>query len=227
MKRIAAVQSNYIPWIGYFSLLASVDEFILYDDVQFTKDDWRNRNKIKTPQGVNWLSIPVGSNVSRLIREVEINLPWRERHWKTLQRSYSKSPFFKEVSFFLEPIYIEGSETSLSAVNRAFIEAICEYLQVETNLSSSMDLDLNGDRNERLVGFCLQTGADEYVSGPAAKAYLDENLFRQHGIEVSWFDYGAPGSYPQLWGDFIPGLSIVDALFNLGPKTRNLVDVRR
>jgi len=108
MKKVAIVQSNYIPWKGYFDLIASVDEFILYDDVQFTKNDWRNRNRIKTPRGVEWLSIPVGKDINRRIRDVKINdLSWQKKHWMTLSGNYKRSAKFKEVAEFLEPLYLQ------------------------------------------------------------------------------------------------------------------------
>ncbi|CAM5188627.1 putative protein [Castellaniella defragrans] len=130
MKKVAILQSNYIPWKGYFDLIAHVDEFILYDDVQFTKNDWRNRNRIKTPQGVQWLSIPVGQNINRRIRDVAIDARWQPVHWKTLAQNYRRAPHFTEIAEILEPLYSESAYQSLSQVNRRFIEAICGYLSI-------------------------------------------------------------------------------------------------
>lgn len=216
MKRVAIVQSNYIPWKGYFDMIAAVDEFILYDDVQFTKNDWRNRNKIKTPQGTQWLSIPVGQDIRRLIREVVPEPGWQVKHWKTLVANYRRAPYFDEVSAWLEPLYLSRKFENLSQLNRAYIEGVCTYLGVGTRLRNSWDFEIQHGRTERLVDLCLQSGATEYVSGPAARAYLDESLFGAHGIDVRWFDYAGYPEYPQLWGGFDHAVSILDLLFNCG-----------
>ncbi len=209
-------------------MIASVDEFIIYDDVQFTKNDWRNRNKIKTPQGVNWITVPVGKNISRKIREVEIpSSAWQVKHWKMLGSNYRKSPFFDDVESVLAPLYLDNTYTNLSDMNRTFIEAICKYLGISTAIKFSWDYNWIEGRNERLVDLCAQAGASQYVSGPAAKGYLDERLFTDKGIDVSWFDYGEYREYKQLWGDFAHQVSVLDLLFNCGPSSgqymRNVV----
>lgn len=216
MKRVAIVQSNYIPWKGYFDMIAAVDEFILYDDVQFTKNDWRNRNKIKTPQGLQWLTVPVGQDIRRLVRDVQPEPGWQARHWKTLTANYRRAPCFDDVASWLEPLYLDATPENLSQLNRRFIESICRYLGISTRLSNSWDFELRGGRTERLVELCLQCGATQYVSGPAAQAYLDESMFKQQGVDVDWFDYSGYAEYPQLWGHFEHGVSIVDLLFNCG-----------
>ena len=138
MKKVAVVQSNYIPWKGYFDLIAAVDEFILYDEAQFTKNDWRNRNKIKTPKGLEWLSIPVGQDISRRIRDVELpDRRWQLKHWKTLEANYGRAAHFAEVARVFEPLYLQRSYSHLSALNREFIEAICRYLGISTKISNS------------------------------------------------------------------------------------------
>ncbi len=217
-KRIAVLQSNYIPWKGYFDLVGAVDEFILYDDMQYTKNDWRNRNRIKTPAGTEWLTVPVGSDINRRIRDVELplNSPWPKKHWKTLVQNYRKAPCFEEVASLVEPLYRQESFTRLSTLNRAFIEVICSYLGIATRLSNSWDYRLSGEKTERLVSLCLQAGAEEYLTGPSAKGYLDEALFEERGIRVTWFDYGGYPPYPQLWGDFVHEVSVIDLLFNCG-----------
>lgn len=214
MKKVAILQSNYVPWLGYFQLIDSVDEFILYDDVQFTKNDWRNRNRIKTPQGAQWLSIPVGKSIDRRIRDVEVSAPWRENHWKTLELNYRRAPAFNETAKWLQPLYLESQLTNLSAINKSFIEAICRELGIRTRITSSSDYELIGDRNERLVNLCLQASATHYFSGPAAKAYLDPQKFSDHSISVEWFEYPDQKPYPQLWGGFVEGLSALDFLMN-------------
>jgi hypothetical protein len=210
------MQSNYLPWRGYFDLISEVDEFVLYDVVQFTKNDWRNRNRIKTPQGPQWLSIPSGPNISRSINEVEIAIPWRQKHWKSLELSYRRSSYFNEVSSWLKPLYLGSSDTNLSKINTSFIQAINTYFSLNTRITKSEDYVLEGDRSRRLVNICLQADASVYVSAPAARTYLDESLFAREGISVEWFEYEKFAQYPQQWGAFIPNLSVIDFMFNCG-----------
>ena len=217
MKRVAILQSNYIPWKGYFDLIASVDEFILYDDVQFTKNDWRNRNRIKTPKGLEWLSIPVGQAIDRRIRDVELPDPrWQEKHWKTLEANYGRAAHFDEVAAIFRPLYRARRHTHLSPLNRELIEAVCRYLGIRARISNSWDYDLAEGRIDRLVELCAQAGAAEYVTGPSARNYLDESAFAARGIKVTWFDYTGYSEYPQLWGEFSHEVTVLDLLFNCG-----------
>lgn len=216
-KRIAVVQSSYIPWKGYFDLIAAVDEFVLYDDVQFTKNDWRNRNLLKTPTGTEWLTVPVGPDIHRTIREVTLgDHRWQRRHWNTLQANYARSPHFRTMSGVFAPLYLEHRHETLSALNRAFIESICGCLGITTPIHDSSRFRLVDGRNERLLDLCVQAGADVYLSGPSARAYLDVAAFQARGIRVDWFDYDGYPEYPQLWGPFVHGVSILDLLFNCG-----------
>lgn len=217
MKKVAIVQSNYIPWKGYFDLIAAVDEFILYDEAQFTKNDWRNRNKIKTPKGVEWLSIPVGQDIRRRIRDVELpDRRWQERHWRTLEVNYRRAAHFAELTRVVGPLYLERRHAYLSAMNREFLETICRYLGISTRITNCWDYDLVDGKTERLASLAAQARASEYVSGPSAKSYLDEQAFVARGVSVSWFDYGGYPEYPQLWGGFTHEVSILDLLFNCG-----------
>jgi len=218
MKKVAIVQSNYIPWKGYFDLIASVDELILYDDVQFTKNDWRNRNKIKTPKGLEWLTVPVGQDINRRIRDVTIvGSGWNEKHWKTLRLNYKRASFFSEVSSLIEPYYTSKVYSNLSVLNRDLIEAICNFLGIKTKIKNSWDYNLVGGKTERLVNLCLQAGAKEYISGPAAKAYIDSDIFISNDVKLTWFEYNGYPEYHQLWGpEFHHGVSILDLLFNCG-----------
>lgn len=219
MKKVAILQSNYIPWKGYFDLIAAVDEFILYDDMQYTRRDWRNRNQIKTPQSVQWLTIPVQvkGKYYQSIRETEIDgTVWARDHWKTLSQNYRRAPFFSEIAAWLEPLYLAEPQAHLSQSNRRFIEAVCSYLEIKTIISNSWDYPLSEGKSERLADLCAAAGGNEYISGPAAKSYIDESVFRERGIRLSWFDYEGYPEYPQLWGDFTHGVSILDLLFNCG-----------
>lgn len=221
MKKIAILQSNYIPWKGYFDLIAAVDEFILYDDMQFTKNDWRNRNKIKTPKGLEWISIPVGKDIKRRIRDVELlDNGWNVKHWKMLYSNYRRADHFNEIAAWLEPIYLRHQYTNLSIFNREMIEAVCGYLGITTKITYSWDYTLGEGKTERLVSLCQQAGATEYISGPAAKDYLDEAMFNKENIKVDWIDYTGYQAYPQLWGAFEHGVSVLDLLFNCGTSAR-------
>ena len=220
MKKIAILQSNYIPWKGYFDMIAAVDEFILYDDVQFTSSDWRNRNKIKTRQGVQWLTVPVVKDFGQKIRETRINgTVWATKHWKTIAQNYSRAPYFSEVASFIQPLYLERQHELVSDMNRTFLEAINNYLGITTKISWSWDYHLGDGKTERLVDLCRQAGGDEYISGPAAKSYIDEMLFEEAGIKLTWFDYEGYPEYPQLWGEFTHQVTVLDLLFNCGPET--------
>lgn len=222
MKRVAILQSNYIPWKGYFDMIAAVDEFIIYDDMQYTRRDWRNRNQIKTPQGVQWLTIPVlvKGKYYQTIRETELDgVSWAAAHWKALVQNYRRAPHFAEISAWLEPLYLGASYTHLSPLNRTFLEAICSYLGIETRITNSWDYTLEEGKTERLVGLCSQAGGTEYISGPAARDYIDPKVFQDAGIQLTWFDYSGYPEYPQLWGEFSHGVTILDLLFNCGKET--------
>lgn len=220
MKKLAILQSNYIPWKGYFDLISYVDEFIIYDDMQFTKNDWRNRNKIKTPQGLNWITIPVGSDNNRRIRDVIfINNDWRLKHCKTLEANYRKSPFFEEIFSFIKPIIIDENLNSLTELNVSLIKSICSYLGILTPITYCWDYGLIEGKTERLVDLCEKSKADVYVSGPAAKDYIDQALFDKSKIQLEWFEYPNYSEYPQLWGEFQHSVSILDLMFNCGKES--------
>jgi len=225
-KRIAIIQSNYIPWKGYFDLISAVDEFVIYDEVQFTKNDWRNRNKIVTPQGSQWLTIPVEQSIHKKITDIKItNRNWRDKHWKSLKSNYSRSANFKVVSEFLENIYLQSDSLLLSNINRLFINEIAGFLNISTNITDSESIEkLSGykDRNERLLEICLRRNAGIYVTGPSARNYLNVDLFESENIKIEWFSYEGYKSYPQLWGsDFDHYVSIVDLLFNCGERSKD------
>lgn len=224
VHRAAVLQSSYIPWRGYFDLIASVDDFILYDDVQMSNGrDWRNRNQIKTSHGLKWLTISAlrEGRGSKLINEVYAsNLQWGADHWNRITEAYRKAPFFDEVALMLKPVYLSG-ETHLSTINRQLIEAVCNYLGIETRLHWSTDFSRTAGKSQRLADLVEAVGASVYVSGPAAKDYLDESVFAAYGQTVEWFSYSALKPYPQLHGEFMPAVSIIDLLFNCGPISRS------
>jgi hypothetical protein len=200
-------------------MIAAVDEFILYDDMQYTRRDWRNRNQIKTPQGLQWLTVPVlvKGKYYQQIRETEIaGADWAGVHWKAIQRNYRRATHFLEIAAWLSPLYLTHSYTHISQLNRRFIEAICHYLGINTAITNSGDYTLIDGKTERLADLCAKAGGTEYISGPAAKNYIDEDIFIKRGIKLTWFDYCGYPEYPQLWGQFTHAVSILDLLFNCG-----------
>lgn len=221
MKRIAISQSNYIPWKGYFDLINSVDEFVIYDTVQFTKNDWRNRNLIKTAQGSMWLTIPVSTagRHGMTIAEAEISQSnWHRQHWQSWQTHYARAPHFRTYADALRSLYFDHSGTKLSQVNFRFLSATCRWLGIGTKLSLSTDYPHDGDRSERLLKICRQAGASCYLSGPAAREYLDVDLFLRNGVQVEWMDYSGYRPYHQLHGQFEHRVSVLDLLLNEGPE---------
>jgi hypothetical protein len=225
-KTIAVVQSNYIPWRGYFDLMNSVDEFILFDDVQYTRRDWRNRNTIKAATGAIWLTIPVevkGKYSQQIKDTIVIDGKWAREHWRSIVYNYSKAPYFSEYKELFEELYLGIEERFLSQINFRFITAICRILGINTTLSWSMDYQLIGDQTERLTNLCKQANATSYLSGPRAKAYLDEEMFSRQGIELSYMDYSSYGEYRQLYPPFKLHVSIIDLIFNEGPDASNFM----
>lgn len=216
-RRTAIVQSNYIPWKGYFDLMNAVDEFVLLDDVQYTRRDWRNRNRIKTPLGTPWLSIPVQTRgrYEQRIDETRIaDSRWARMHWSAIENAYRDAPHFDAVAATLAPLYTELQSTDLlTDVNLAFLRTLRDMLGIDTPILRSTDFATAGGRDRRLLDICLGTGATEYVSGPLARDYLDVDLFERAGVDVEWFDYAGYPQYAQLHGEFEHHVSVVDLLF--------------
>ena len=217
-KAVAILQSNYIPWKGYFDLINMVDEFILYDDVQFTKNDWRNRNIIKTLSGLKWLTIPViTKSLSQTIKETTIaDARWSKKHWNSVVTYYAKAPHFREYKELFEELYLNCTEQFLSRINYRFLRAICNILEIKTKITWSMDYNLIEGKTERLVDLCQQSGANVYISGPAAKDYIDQRLFNEANIEIQFMNYSDYPEYKQLHGSFEHSVSIIDLILNEG-----------
>lgn len=225
MKKVVILQSNYIPWKGYFDLINDADLFIFYDDVQYTKNDWRNRNKIVTPNGLRWLTIPTGIDAHRLICEVTLHDPsWQTKHWETIRQNYARSPFFKFYRPFFEEIYRGKAWTSLSELNQHLIKSISrDLLKIQTAFDDSRNYVLQGHRLERLLDLTKQSGASHYISGPAAKSYIDEAEFTAIDVALQWKDYNGYPEYAQGPLPFEHGVSILDTLFNVGPTTDSVI----
>ena len=224
MKKVAIVQSNYIPWKGYFDLINLVDEFVLFDDMQYTRRDWRNRNLIKTRDGTKWLTIPVAvkGNYFQKIKDTRVSDPgWARRHWESIVHNYSKAKHFSLYRELFEDLYLGSQESFLSQINYAFLSAICKILGVETRVSWSDDYNsVEGSvegKTERLVRICKQAGATTYISGPASRDYIDETLFSDANISLEYMDYSSYPEYRQLFPPFEHRVSIIDLIFNEGP----------
>lgn len=220
-KKVIITQSNYIPWKGYFDSFQLVDEVILYDDMQYTKRDWRNRNQIKTPQGAKWLSIPVEvkGKYFQAIKDTKVSeQKWKDKHWKTLQGNYAKAPFFKQYQDAIKELYLDCEEEYLSLINYRFLEGINKILGIKTPIRFSSDFKLAEGKTERLVDLCKQVGATDYYSGPAAKDYMDESLFEQESMKVHYLDYSNYPEYEQLYPPFTHAVTVLDLIFSVGEK---------
>jgi hypothetical protein len=219
---VAICQSNYIPWKGYFDLIRSVDEFILYDDAQFTKNDWRNRNKIRTPEGTAWLTIPVDTSgkFGQAIKDTKVaSTSWHQDHWKTIRQNYHGARYFRDYEETFARLYHEAGQLRyLSEINHLFLIEMNRLLGIQTPLRWSMDFKLPEGKSERLVYLCRELNATEYLSGPAAKSYLDVSRFRDQGIQVRWANYDDYPKYTQCFDGFEHHVSAVDLLLNVGPQ---------
>ena len=221
MKKVAIVQSSYIPWKGYFELIRAVDELILYDDAQYTTRDWRNRNRIKTPKGPAWLTVPVETRGLRFQAVKDVRTAggdWAKRHWQAIVRSYGKAPYFKRYAPAFMEFYLGRVDRQLSGVNRSLIEIVNGILDIPTKLSFSMDygFERRAGKSEKILDLCRRCGASEYVSGPSAQKYLETDQFEKNGVRVRFSDYSGYPEYPQLFGPFVHEISVLDLIFNTG-----------
>lgn len=220
MTTVGCIQSSYIPWRGYFDLIRRSDIFVFHDDIQYTKQDWRNRNRIKSAAGLIWLTVPVSKMTTRgVIDEVEIDneQDWGGKHWRIIETYYSKAPFFSvHAGFFKDTLAQRWNK--LSDLNVHVISNICEMLGIRTRFINSRSLGLTGRKTDRLTGICQACGATRYLSGPSARNYIEPEKFAAIGVEIEYMAYDyAP--YPQQFGPFVEGASIVDLLFNCGPTS--------
>ena len=226
MKKILITQSNYIPWKGYFDAINLCDVFVVYDDMQYTKRDWRNRNQIKTISELKWLSIPVevSGKYSQKISETKIaEKNWNKSHLDLLKQSYKNANCYKEVLSFIEEIYLTCNYDYLTEINLHFIANINKYLGIQTPLKLSSEFILHEEKTQRLVNICEELNGTDYYSGPAAKDYMDENKFSEKNISVHYFDYSGYPEYEQLHGAFLHGVSILDLIFNKGSESNKFM----
>jgi hypothetical protein len=226
VKRLAILQSNYLPWKGYFDLIDRVDEFIVYDSAQYTKNDWRNRNLLKGRDGPAWITVPVRvERLGQAIDEVRIADPrCFAKHFRTFLQTYARSARIDFCRDALGEVFqAAGGLERLSEVNACFIRRICELVGIDTRIRDAREFEVTGDRTERLVSLCRQAGADRYLSGPAARSYLDESLFEREGIRVEWMEYDGYPEYPQPHPPFDHRVSILDLLAHAGPDAMRYV----
>jgi hypothetical protein len=220
--KVAILQPNYIPWKGYFDIINMVDIFVIYDDVQYTVRDWRNRNKIKTKNGLIWLTIPTDGTQNMIIKDVKVvwDRKWNIKHWKNIVVNYSKAQYFKEYKDHFEELYLDLKDQYLWEIDLKFIELIAKVLGINTKiiLSSDLKYDRNLTKTERLIAILKDLNATSYLSGPSAKSYIDESLFKKENIELEWMDYSGYPEYPQLYPPFVHEVSIIDLIFNTGPN---------
>lgn len=225
--RVAAIQSSFIPWRGYFDFIESVDIFVFYDDVQYSKGGWRNRNKVKTPRGVEWLTVPVlHEELAQLIVDTPVDhrTPWQKKHIGTWSANYRAAPYFNVIMGILSD-FIDNKPVTISQLNIKLTRKICDYLNIYTPMMLSSELALRGSKTDRLIDLLKKLNATTYLSGPSADAYLDKEAFRRNGIQLEYksYDY-AP--YSQLWGDFIGEVTVLDLIANCGPEARNHIRSR-
>lgn len=219
------LQPMYLPWMGYFDLIDKSDVFVFFDDVQFVGRSWQQRNKIKTPQGWTWLTIPISRASGSRIRISEATIDnssnWKENHLKSIRYNYGKASFFQEYMDLLEEIYDRDWE-HLADLNITLVERITAILGLEGKFIRSSELGVEGVKTDHLINISREVGADEYISGPAAKDYIEVDKFKSAGIKLYWHEFHHP-SYPQLYGDFVPYMSVIDLLFNTGRDAMNYI----
>ncbi len=221
-KKAIITQSNYIPWKGFFDSIKHVDVFVVYDDMQYTKRDWRNRNMIKTPQGLKWLSIPVEvkGKYFQKIKDTKIaEKDWNLSHWDTIKQNYKGAKHYKDSAEWLEPLFKNCNHEYLTDVNLHFITEICKFLDIKTEIKYSSEFELAEEKTQRLVDICSDLNVTDYYSGPAAKAYMEVEKFNSKNINVHYWDYSNYPLYNQLHGDFEHGVSIIDLIMNEGPNS--------
>ncbi len=224
--RVAVIlQPSYLPWLGYFDQLLRCDVFVVYDNVQFDKHGWRNRNRIKTAQGPQWLTVPVRTYKQDWPTNREITIDntqhWRKKHLASLRQNYAKAPFFADYVGLFDDLYVREWTTLFDLVMTSF-RMLTDALGIVREIRFASAMDIKGDAIERLIAICRQVGATRFFEGAAGKDYIADERFLGAGIAIEYQDYQHP-AYPQLHGEFVPFLSVVDLLFNCGPKSLELL----
>ncbi len=222
---IGILQPGYLPWLGFFEQMHKSDVFVIYDDVQYDRESWRNRNRIKTSQGAQWLTVPVLVNFSehQLINQIKIdNKPkWRKKHLASIRQNYARAPFYNKYIDIFEKAFSREWE-KLVDIDMYFIDLIKDQLGLEKKIIMSSSLGIEGDKIGRLIKICKHLGADVFYEGAAGRNYIDESVFLKEGIRIEFQDYKHP-IYRQLYGEFVPYLSVIDLLFNHGDVSMSVI----
>lgn len=225
---VVILQPSYIPWRGYFHQISKADLFIFYDDVQYDKHGWRNRNQIKTAQGKQWLTIPVhsgGATEGLLINDAKIDWakPWAKNHWKALTFAYAKAPYFRRYASLVEPFY-QRQDTLLADFTIDFTVALARELGIsQTRFMRSSEIpDIDGQKTDRLIQILAHVGTTHYISGPSARDYIEPEKFTAAGITLEYMVYNYP-EYPQLYPPFDGQVSVLDLLFMTGPEALKFI----
>ena len=219
--RICIIQSCYIPWKGFFDLLSRCDEYVVFDSAQYAKRHWHNRNRIKTANGVEWLTIPVivKGRFDQAIDQVEVEKPWADKHWRAIELAYRRAVFFEQFAPAVKGWYEQAErQARLTDVNAIFLHGITKLLGINTRIVRDTVYPAQGIKTERLLGIARSAGADSYLTGPSARAYFDEGMFRSAGIKTEWMSYDGYPEYQQLHGSFEHSVTALDLLFNAGPE---------
>ncbi len=228
MTTVVILQPGYLPWLGFMDQVIRSDVFVYYDDVQFDKHGWRNRNRIKLPNGPHWLTVPVLNKgkfgQANLEVEIDNRQPWANKHIATTKQFYASAPYLNMYLPKLEELLCSGW-SNLVELDLAVVELMCEWLHIKRRMVRSSALGILGTKSERLLKICQHFEATNYISGDSAKDYLDVDLFAANGVSVEWQKFNHP-VYPQLHGEFIPYLSTLDMLLNVGEKGCELLTDR-
>jgi hypothetical protein len=226
MRRISLIQSAYIPWRGFFDLVDRCDEYVIYDEAQFSKGHWHNRNRIGGPSGPAWLTIPVktADRLGQAIEDVVVSdRTWAEAHWRKIESFYRSAPFLLECGPKLQFLFEAAAvHDRLTDINELMLRGLFDMLGVTTAVVRDRVYGPKGARTERVLDLCLKAGATHYLTGPSARSYLDETLFATAGIVVEWMNYPVYPAYPQQMPDYEPALSIIDLILNAGPARPDL-----
>jgi hypothetical protein len=220
------LQPGYLPWLGFFDQMRRADVFVYYDDVQYDKHGWRNRNRVKSPNGPQWLTVPVrhhGLGQPRIIDvEIDAGAPWARKHVGTLKQFYAKAPFTRHYLPELEEL-LTRPWTRLVDLDIAVVALVAKWLGLAPEIYRSSELGIAAEQSERLLRLCEHFGATRYLSGSAARDYLDVELFNRREVDVAWQDYRHP-EYAQQYGGFVPYLSAIDLLLNCGEESRTILE---
>ena len=225
VNRVVVLQPSYLPWIGYFEQIARADQFVFLDNVQFTRRDWRNRNKIRTSGGWAWLTVPVEqkNRYMQLLKETRIDntTNWNNKHRESIRLNYSRAPFFDDYYPFFESVYSKKWEFLLDLCYET-TEYLKGVLNITTPTSKSSDLPVKGVKADRILSICREMRATHYLTGSLANNYLPKDEFDREEIELEYQEYDHP-EYPQRYPGFVPNLSLIDLLFNIGDKSRAVI----